>query len=157
MAAGWRNGEGPILVSRVIMADKFYMFEWKSEFAVNIGSIDAQHQNLFAIGRELYAAMSTGQGKAVLARILDRLVQYTAMHFAHEERLLQLHGYPGFAAHKAQHDALVKQALAFQQDFQSGKSAMAVQVLQFLKDWLEKHIKVSDFAYAPCLKAQKVV
>jgi hemerythrin len=33
---------------------------------------------------------------------------------------------------------------------------MAVQVLQFLKDWLEKHIKGSDLAYAPYLKAQKV-
>ena len=34
------------------------MFDWKNEYAVNIGSIDAQHQMLFAIGRELYAAMS---------------------------------------------------------------------------------------------------
>jgi len=137
-------------------ADKLSMFEWKSEYAVNIGSIDAQHQNLFAIGRELYAAMSAGQGKSVLARILDRLVQYTTVHFAHEERLMQLHGYPDFAKHKAEHDALVKQVLAFQAEFTSGRATMAVQVLQLLKDWLEKHIKGSDAAYAPCMKAQKV-
>ena len=31
----------------------FRMFEWKNEYAIGIGSIDAQHQNLFAIGREL--------------------------------------------------------------------------------------------------------
>jgi hemerythrin len=132
------------------------MFEWKNEYAVNIGSVDAQHQNLFAIGRELYAAMSAGQGKTVLARILDRLVQYTAMHFAHEERLMQLHKYANFAKHKAEHDALVKQVMAFQTEFNAGRSTMAVQVLQFLKDWLEKHIKGSDLAYAPYLKAQKV-
>ena len=132
------------------------MFDWKNEYAVNIGSIDAQHQMLFAIGRELYAAMSTGQGKAVLGRILDRLVQYTTVHFAHEERLMQLHHYPDFAKHKAQHDELVKQVQAFQTEFESGRATMAVQVLQFLKDWLESHIKGSDFAYAPCLKAQKV-
>ena len=132
------------------------MFDWKNEYAVNIGSIDAQHQMLFAIGRELYAAMSTGQGKAVLGRILDRLVQYTTVHFAHEERLMQLHHYPDFAKHKAQHDDLVKQVQAFQTEFESGRATMAVQVLQFLKDWLESHIKGSDFAYAPCLKAQKV-
>lgn len=132
------------------------MFEWKNEYAVNIGSIDAQHQNLFAIGRELYAAMSSGQGKSVLGRILGRLVQYTTVHFAHEERLMQLHQYPDFAAHKAEHDALVKQVLAFQTEFNAGRATMAVQVLQFVKDWLEKHIQKRDFAYAPYLKAQKV-
>jgi len=138
------------------MADKLIMFEWNSENAVNIGSIDAQHQNLFAIGRELYAAMSAGQGKSVLARILDRMVQYTKMHFAHEERLMQMHGYPGFAGHKAQHDELTRQVISFQAEFKAGRSTMAVQVLQFLKDWLARHIKGSDFAYAACLQAKKV-
>ena len=138
------------------MADKFIMFDWKTEYAVNIGSIDSQHQNLFAIGRELYTAMTGGHGKAALGRILDKLVQYTAMHFAHEERLMQMHRYPDFAKHKAEHDALVKQVVAFQTEFNAGRSTMAVPVLQFLKDWLEKHIKGSDVAYAPYLKAQKV-
>jgi len=156
MAEKWRNGDTPILKSRAQNADMFRMFEWKSEFSVNIGSIDAQHQNLFAIGRELYAAMSAGQGKAVLGRILDRLVQYTAAHFAHEERLLQMHKYPGFAKHKAEHDALVKQVMAFQAEFSAGHSTMSAPVLLFVKDWLEKHIQGSDVAYAPCLKAQKV-
>jgi hemerythrin len=132
------------------------MFEWKPEYTVNIGSIDAQHQNLFAIGRELYAAMSSGQGKAVIGRILDRLVQYTVVHFAHEERLLKANDYPDFDKHKAEHEALVKQVLAFQQDFEGGRATIAVPVLQFLKDWLDKHIRVSDHAYAPCLTAKKV-
>ena len=132
------------------------MFEWKTEYAVNIAAIDAQHQNLFAIGRELYAAMSTGQGKNIMGQILERLVQYTAAHFAHEERLLQLYKYPGLAQHKAQHEALVKQVLVFQAEFDDGRASMASQVLPFLKDWLDKHIKVSDQAYAPHLKAQRV-
>lgn len=134
----------------------FSMFEWKPEYAVNIGSIDAQHQTLFGIGRELYAAMSAGQGTSVLGRILDRLIQYTKVHFAHEERLMRLHGYPDFAAHKAKHDALVQQVVAFQTDFKAGRVAMAVQILQFLKDWLEKHIQGTDFAYIPWMKAKRV-
>jgi hemerythrin len=132
------------------------MFEWKNEYAVNIQSIDAQHQQLFSIGRELYAAMSTGQGKTAVGKVLDRLIQYTASHFAHEERLMQMHKYPDFAKHKAEHDALVKQVLKLQAEFHSGHSTVTVQVLQFVKDWLEKHIKGTDRQYAPCLKAQKV-
>ena len=134
----------------------FGMFEWKTEYATGIGSVDAQHQNLFAIGRELYAAMSTGQGKSVLARTLDRLVQYTTMHFAHEERLMQLHKYPDFAKHKAEHDALVKQVVDFRTEFNGGRATLAVPLLQFIKDWLGKHIQGTDFAYIPCMKAQKV-
>ncbi len=132
------------------------MFEWKTEFAVGIASIDAQHQKLFAIARELYEAMSAGRGKASLALILDRLVQYTSVHFAHEERLMRVYDYPDFLRHKTQHDALTKQVLGFQKDFESGKVSMTVQLLQFLKDWLENHIKVSDFEYAPCLKQKNV-
>jgi hemerythrin len=132
------------------------MFEWKPQYSVQIASIDGQHQNLFRTAAELYAAMSAGQGKAAMSRILDRLVQYTSVHFAHEERLMRLHDYPEFAAHKAEHDALTKQVLTFQADFQAGRATMTVQLLHFLRDWLEKHIAASDQKYAPYLKDKLV-
>ena len=131
------------------------MFEWSADYSVNIGSIDAQHQNLFAIGRELYAAMNAGRGKAVVARILDRLVQYTLVHFAHEERLMKLHNYKEYEAHKAEHDALTKQVLQFQADLAGGR-AMSVQLLHFMKDWLVQHINGSDKKYVPALREKAV-
>ncbi len=132
------------------------MFEWKKEYAVNIGSIDAQHQMLFAIGRELYAAMSAGKGRTILSKILDRLVQYTMQHFTHEESLMRLHKYPNFATHKAEHDALARKVVEFQADFNAGKIAMALEVLNFVQEWLQHHIKGSDFAYVACVKGKKV-
>ena len=69
---------------------------------------------------------------------------------------MQLYHYPDFAKHKAEHDALVKQVVALQTEFNGGRATMAVQVLHFIKDWLEKHIKGTDVAYVPCMKAQKV-
>jgi hemerythrin len=128
------------------------MFEWSTSYSVGINSIDAQHQNLFAMGRELHTAMSNGQGKASLAKILDRLVQYTRVHFAHEERLMRLADYPDLAAHTAEHTALTNKVLQFQKDFEAGRAAMTVQLLQFLKDWLHHHIKGSDQKYTPHVK-----
>jgi len=127
------------------------MFAWKDEYSVQIRSIDAQHRNLFATAAELYSAMSAGQGKTACTRILDRLVQYTSVHFAHEERLMRQYNYPELAAHKAEHDALTKQVLQFQADFQGRRATLTVQLLQFLKDWPEKHIKGTDKRYVPCL------
>jgi len=125
------------------------MFEWKDEYSVHVLSVDAQHQNLFRMAAELHTAMASGQAKNVVAKTLDRLVQYTAMHFAHEERLMRAHRYPDIAAHEAEHHSLTAQVLKFQADFQAGKATMTIQLLQFLKDWLEKHIKGSDTKYVP--------
>ena len=133
------------------------MFEWTPQYAVNISSIDGQHQNLFRMVADLHAAMGAGQGKAVLGKLLDRLVQYTEVHFAHEERLMSLHGYPELEAHAAQHRALTAKVLAFRADFESGKAFITVQVLQFLNDWLRHHIAGSDQKYTPFLKSKAVV
>jgi hemerythrin len=132
------------------------MFEWKDIYSTGIHSVDAQHRNLFAVAEDLYTAMSGGQGRAAVGKILDRLVQYTASHFAHEERLMRLHDYPDLAAHKTEHDKLTGQVLQFQEDFRAGKVAMTVQLLQFLRDWLQNHIKGSDLKYAPFLKEKAV-
>lgn len=132
------------------------MFEWNNSYSVGIRSVDAQHQNLFAIARELHSAMVAGQGKAALARILDRLVQYTLVHFAHEERLMRQYEYPDLAAHKAEHDALASQVVKFQEEFSAGRGAITVQLLQFLKDWLQKHISGTDLKYAPHMKERAV-
>jgi len=132
------------------------MFQWRNEFSVQIGSVDAQHQMLFSLANELYRAMTAGQSNVVMARILDRLVQYTQAHFAHEERLMQQNGYPKLAEHRAEHEALTRKVLQFQSDFQQGKAMMSVQLLEFLKSWLEKHIKGSDQAYSPYLRSKAV-
>jgi hemerythrin len=134
----------------------YRMFEWKPEYAVGITSIDGQHQNLFAIARELYGAMGAGRGKSAVGRILDRLIQYTATHFAYEERLMEEFRYPELAKHRHEHQKLTQQVQAFQADYTAGRVAMSIQLLQFLKDWLEHHIQRDDQAYAPFLKSRAV-
>ena len=132
------------------------MFDWNNSYSVQIGSIDAQHQTLFRIAGELHTAMANGQGKTAVAKTLDRLIQYVGMHFSHEERLMRLHGYPDFPAHKAEHDALTRQVVQFQQEFQAGRAILTVQLLRFLKEWLQNHIQGSDQKYAPFLREKAV-
>jgi hemerythrin-like metal-binding protein len=132
------------------------MFEWNNRYSVQIGSIDAQHQTLFRLAEDLHTAMSAGQGKSVLSRTLDRLVQYTMVHFAHEERLMRLHNYPDLAAHQAQHAELTQKVQQFQAEFNAGETAMTVELMIFLKDWLTGHIAGSDQKYGPFLKEKMV-
>src|SRR5579864_7514401 len=95
-------------------SDIRFVFEWRDEYSVGVGSIDAQHRTLFGLAAELWEAIAAGRGKSACNKTLDRLVLYTATHFAHEQRLMELYHYSGFAEHKAEHDALTQQVLKFQ-------------------------------------------
>lgn len=144
------------LLFPIVSADMWHMFEWNTKYATGVASIDAQHQTLFQLAEKLHQAMATGQGKTISAAILDRLLQYTSSHFAHEERLMRLHNYKDLPEHKAQHDALTKQVVDFQAKFNAGEVTLTVELLHFLNNWLIQHIQGSDLKYVPALAGKAV-
>jgi hemerythrin len=130
------------------------MFEWRDSYSVGVHGIDAQHRNVFRLAAELQRAIVAGEAKSVLPQLLDRLVQYTSVHFAYEERLLREAGYPELSAHKLEHEELRKKALQFQKDFGDGGNAAPFELLQTLKAAIREHVLGSDQKYAPYLKAK---
>jgi hemerythrin-like metal-binding protein len=138
------------------LADPPIMFEWKPSYSVQINSIDGQHQELFRLAAKLHAAMSSGQSNAILAELFDGLVQYTRVHFQHEEQLMRGASYPNFDAHKVEHEALLRRVQELQQEFANGHVAISTEVLHFLQSWLEKHIMGTDQQYVPYLKPKSV-
>ncbi|MFU8818504.1 MAG: bacteriohemerythrin [Desulfurivibrio sp.] len=124
------------------------LFTWKEEYSVNIKEIDDQHKELVAMINELHEAMMQQRAKDVLGKILNKLVSYCAGHFATEERLMQTHGYPEYAGHKAKHDKMTAKVLALQNDLKANKLNLTTEVSQFLRDWLDKHILGTDKKYS---------
>jgi hemerythrin len=125
------------------------MFAWKETYSIGVPEIDTQHRRLFSLADELYAAMNDGKGKALMEKVLKNLIDYTKTHFAAEERLMQRCKYPEYQPHKRQHDELTKQVLQLQRDFEAGKTALTIEVMQFLNTWLRQHIGGSDRRYVP--------
>jgi hemerythrin len=132
------------------------LFPWSDTYSVKIGVIDMQHKGLVNYLNELHQGMSDGRGKDVLGKVLSQLVKYTQLHFTTEERLMESHGYPDYLAHKAEHERLTKTVLDFQRKFHSNEVALTVEVMDFLKDWLTKHILGSDKKYGPFMNAKGV-
>jgi hemerythrin len=130
------------------------LFEWRPEYGLGHDGIDAQHKRLFALANDLHSAMTEGKGKGALSETLEKLVAYTKTHFASEERLMQTHHYPDYAAHKAAHDALTSRVIEFQKEFAAGRVGMTIELLQFLKDWLRTHIGETDRKVAMYLKSK---
>lgn len=126
-------------------------FEWKDLYSVGHAGVDAQHRQLIGYMNEFHAANAAGQPSGA-NRALNSLVAFTVKHFSEEEVLMQKQGYPEFANHKKQHENLlnlVQKLVGRYQEDPSDKSA--VDLANFLKNWLVNHILGVDKKYTPFL------
>lgn len=120
------------------------LLTWNNLFSVGVKEIDNQHKKLVAIANRLNDAMKDGVGKDVLATILADLLAYTESHFAFEERLMDQYHYPLSPQHKAEHRELVKTVGEFSRQLEKGEAELTSGVMNFLRDWLSRHIMNSD-------------
>lgn len=125
---------------------------WDGSLTVGVTAIDSDHQRLVAYVNQLHEAMQAGRGRDVVGGVLKRLLDYTRTHFATEERLMQLHGYPHAEPHRIQHQTLVKEVVELERRFADGEAALTMKVMTMLKDWLSHHIQGSDKALGAFLK-----
>jgi len=122
--------------------------EWSDDLSVGIEEIDAQHQVLVDLINEMHEAIHQRHGSEVVQDVLGRLADYTKIHFAVEESLMRILGYPDYEAHKAQHEKLVEAMHDLQDKVKSGKTSIGFELMHFLKIWLTKHIMESDRNYS---------
>ncbi len=133
------------------------LMTWNEKMSVGVKQLDEDHKQLVALINELHDAFKSGHGKDALGTILDSLVGYTKSHFAHEEQFFARTNYPEQAAHKKEHDDLTKQVLEVQSKFKKGGgTALSLEVMNFLRDWLTKHIQGSDKKYGPFLNSKGI-
>lgn len=132
------------------------LITWKDSYSVNITEVDNQHKKLVGLINNLHDAMISGKAREVMSRILSELVDYTVSHFATEEKLFDQYHYPETVLHKQQHSDLVEQVGALQKKFEAGERVLTIDVMNFLRDWLQDHIVGSDKKYGPYLNSKGV-
>jgi len=120
------------------------LFRWSKTHEVYLPEIDAEHRHLFQRGSELYKAILAGAEPDRLSALLTDLLQAAEDHFEREERLMRSAGFPSFAWHKQQHDAVRKRARECSARIAAGESEARVELLTFLSSWLCDHTSVAD-------------
>lgn len=126
--------------------------EWSDRYSVKHQEIDQQHQRLIEMINTLHQALIARKGREIQCTIIDEMVKYAGTHFALEERLLQAVGYPLLSGHKAEHDAFSQKAFALQEEIRSDGFLLTLEILNFLKDWLQTHILGTDMLYVEHLR-----
>jgi hemerythrin len=125
---------------------------WSESYTVNSYALDTQHRKLFAHVNDLYDAIQEGRSKAILSTSLEALLAFSKTHFRDEESLLAKLKYPDLAYQKDEHNAFLQKIAGFQAQHNSGRAALSMPMLDYLKNWLTNHILKDDKKYASYVK-----
>jgi len=128
---------------------------WSDRLSVGVQSIDDQHRKMVSLLSQLHDGIMSGKGKIALGGILQALIEYTTMHFAHEEDLLLRSDYPDRVAHQKEHADLLRQILGIRRQYETvGPSAVTIPVMSFLENWTMNHITGADMRHREHLAAK---
>lgn len=130
--------------------------DWTEDYSVSVKPMDDQHRKLFALINEYYEGISQKKNAEALAKIMHGLLDYTKYHFGDEEKLMLKSGYAGYPEQKVQHDFFIGKIEDYQKRIAEGKMLLSIEITNFLKDWLVKHIKTKDKEYGPSLNAKGI-
>ena len=127
---------------------------WSYTCSVGSEAMDDQHAVLMDAINEVLAALSHGADQSTITTCMQRLITLAEQHFASEERLLELHGYPELDGHRMEHRALLERLHEWQ-----GKRPLAGYLstwLENLRAWFHNHTEGADREYGPWLQARGV-
>lgn len=125
--------------------------EWHDSLSVGIRSIDAQHRKLANMVNQLHDAAGQSGPQCTAQELVARLKDYAAEHFHIEEGYMQAFGYPGLESHQKEHEAFCTAVQGFENACAEG-GAIPAEVVDFLKNWLTRHIIDVDMQMGRFLK-----
>lgn len=129
---------------------------WTKELEIGVAPIDRQHRELFERIDDLISACQAGRCQDEVTGLMTFLKDYVQIHFAEEEELMRLSGYPELAEHARKHadfsDHLQELSKGFAE--QGFTSPLLNDLNASLVDWLYDHVCGRDRALGQWLTRQ---
>ncbi len=125
------------------------IIEWNDSMSVGVSLFDEHHKKLIDYINQLYDAMKNGKGRDITGPIVKNLYDYAVFHFGIEEEEMAKINYPKLEEQKSEHKYFVEKVKEFSERINSQDILISTDLLDFLSDWLKKHILKNDMEYKP--------
>ncbi len=113
--------------------------------AIGFDPIDAEHRALSEAIDAMVSMLSTARTEEVQVAF-ESILDATAAHFVHEERLMKAHNYPGLERHHREHLKFVEEAGRLLADLEQGGVSVPFRrwAMARLPEWFRLHILHHD-------------
>lgn len=132
------------------------LLSWNRACTVGVRAMDDQHGILMDTMNELRLAAVRGSSWEQVSELLNRLIQFTRMHFGGEEQLMEQHVFPGLAEHRIEHQRMMAQILRSSHRARQGEKVQMRPLLGLLRDAYAEHIDSLDREYGAWLNERGV-
>ena len=132
------------------------LIKWKNKYNVGIKEIDDQHQRFIKIINKFYDAIVIGKSQEELSGLFQTLTDYAEEHFSMEEKYFDEFNYTGAAEHKLKHEEIRAKLRRLKEKKVKNKIEFNVDLVYFLKEWLDNHLDQMDRKYLKCFREHGV-
>jgi hemerythrin-like metal-binding protein len=124
------------------------LFRFSDFYSVQVKELDEQHRMIFDFINRVHAAIKRRAKRQELIPILRDMADFTAKHFANEERLMKAARFSALESHKPIHAKLLKDLGDALRRLENNEDVNLIELMVFLKDWLVNHIQGTDKKYS---------
>jgi hemerythrin len=125
---------------------------------MGIKELDEQHKKMFELGGRISQLVFDNSTKDYLDEImsiLKKLREYTKYHLMYEEEHMKLNEYVHQHTHTIHHSHLTERIERIEDKVISSKQKETLmEMINFIYDWISKHILKEDMKYKEFLKTR---
>jgi hemerythrin-like metal-binding protein len=127
------------------------LVEWSPAMSVGSDILDGHHKMIIDCLNRLGPLIGTQGQDDQIASVLSTLEEFVLLHFSEEEQQMRAAGFPGWRAHKEQHDGMYDLVFSLKSDMLHGRTVDATRLHGLIYNWLVNHILGEDRKYMPFL------
>ena len=133
------------------------MLDWSDHLAIDHAEIDSDHRYIIHLIDRLYNLPDNGCCLDEIEREYSDLLDFMAIHFRREERLMNELSYPKMAAHVTEHDSLIETYGSYFYERGARDRLARQRALSELSMLIIDHIKAFDRPLALFCKASQAI